>query len=79
MKRPRRILWIIAAASLLTCLAPASAARPASEEESAICEKAFIVCISWPGHNLPWDIFECLGGYGYCRKYIEPLLGGLPG
>jgi hypothetical protein len=79
MSRNRRILWLIAAALFLSFLAPALPARPASEEESAVCEKAFIVCISWPGHNLPWDIFECLGGYAYCQKYVEPLLDRLPG
>lgn len=78
MTRTRSLFGFIAAAIFFSMLLPGAAAPPASEEESLICEKALYVCLSWPGHNLPWDIFECLGGYGYCKKYIEPLLG-LPG
>lgn len=64
---------------LLALAIPASAIPAAAEEGSwQVCEKAFYACFTAPGHNLPWDIAECLGGYSYCKKYVEPLLG-LPG
>ncbi|MCX6561388.1 MAG: hypothetical protein NTZ26_12845 [Candidatus Aminicenantes bacterium] len=65
---------------LTVVLAVLVSAAPAAMEEadSQVCEKAFYVCFTWPGHNLPWDVVECLAGYSYCKKYVEPLLG-LPG
>jgi hypothetical protein len=38
------------------------------------CEKALVACFSAPGHNLPWDIFACLQGYDFCKRFVEPLL-----
>jgi hypothetical protein len=71
--RPMVRLVLLLAAALTI---PASAIPAAAEEgDWQICEQAFYDCFTAPGHNLPWDIVECVAGYGYCKKYIEPLLG----
>ncbi|MDD8027178.1 MAG: hypothetical protein PHI34_11745 [Acidobacteriota bacterium] len=73
MSTLRRTVWILMAALML--LGPVG---PAVSAEAAIsvCEKALIYCMSAPGHNLPWDIVECISGYAFCREYILPLLDG---
>lgn len=73
MSLPRRIFGILMAAGLL--LGAAGPAAP-STEEAGVCEKALYVCLSTPGNNLPWDVVQCVWGYGFCREYILPLLEG---
>lgn len=73
MSLRRRMMGILMAGCLVL-----GAAGPAasSTEEAGICEKALYVCLSAPGNNLPWDVVQCVWGYGYCREYILPLLEG---
>jgi hypothetical protein len=47
-----------------------------STEDAGVCEKALYVCLSTPGNNLPWDVVQCVWGYGFCLEYILPLLDG---
>jgi hypothetical protein len=69
----RRICGILMAAALLLGGAGPAAS---STEEAGICEKALYVCLTTPGNNLPWDVVQCVWGYGFCREYILPLLDG---
>jgi len=50
----------------------------AEEEGWSICEKALLMCMTDPyvrAGGVPF-VFYCIEGYAFCKKYVEPLLGG---
>ncbi|GEM_PF-5781899 len=73
MSNLRRMIGIVMAVCFLLGAAGLAAS---STDEAGVCEKALYVCLSSPGNNLPWDIVQCVWGYGFCREYILPLLDG---
>jgi len=73
-----RKTWPAKAVALLLIVAAAGGTLIRAEEEgdAGICEQAAWACLTDPYVRAggPAAFGYCLGGYAFCKKYIEPYL-----
>lgn len=74
-KKNRLTGWV-AAILILVSAAGGSSAPGEDDADAGICEQAVWLCLTDPMVRAggPGAIGYCLGGYAFCKKYIEPFL-----
>jgi len=72
--KPKKYIWI-----MLTLILVFSALSPA-DLNANICEYALAQCfgdatiLDWLSRAVVGQIFYCLNGYDFCKKYIEKFI-----